>query len=116
MNGAPATQACWLVRLGFLSPGRALQGKPVGRVEEPIADGVGDGGVREVVVPLRRRELAGHDRGPGARAIFEDFEEVAAILIPQTAEAPVVEDEDFGAGEAREGPLPNGAGYHERSR
>ena len=58
--------------------------------------------VGEVVVPLRRRELAGDDRGAGAGAIFEEFEEVAAILIAERAEAPVVEDEDVGAGEAGE--------------
>ena len=71
-------------------------------MQEPIADGVGGGRVREVVVPLRRRELAGDDRRAGAGAVVEDFEQVAAILIAQAAEAPVVEHEDVGAGEAGE--------------
>jgi hypothetical protein len=37
-------------------------------------------------------------------AIFEEFEEIEAVLIAERAEAPVIEDEDLGAGEAGEEP------------
>ena len=60
-------------------------------MEEPVADGVRERGVGEVVVPLRRRELTRNDGGARAGAIFEEFEEVAAILIAERAEAPVVD-------------------------
>src|SRR4030095_2039614 len=73
-------------------------------VEEPVADGVRERGVGEVVVPLRRRELTRDDGGARAGAIFEEFEEVAAILIAERAKAPVIEDEDVGPREAREEP------------
>ena len=54
-RSASERRVCGLVHLGFLSPGRALQGKPVGWVEERIGDGVG--------------RVATHRRsGPAARA------------------------------------------------
>jgi hypothetical protein len=51
----------------------------MGVVEEPIADGVGQGRVHHVVVPPLRRQLAGDDgRGCGG-AVLEDLEDVAAL-------------------------------------
>ncbi len=71
-------------------------------MEDAVADGVGDGGVAEVVVPLGGRELAGDDRGAVAVAILEDLEQVAPLLVLWDGEAPVVEDEDVEAGESGE--------------
>ena len=51
----------------------------MGVVEEPIADGVGRGRVRQVVVPPLRRQLAGDDGRAGAGAVLEDLEDVAAL-------------------------------------
>ena len=73
----------------LLSPGRALEGDPVCVVEEPVADGVGDGRLSEVIVQVLDRDLAGEDGGAGAVAVFEDLEQVAAILVPQGRQAPV---------------------------
>lgn len=73
-------------------------------MEEAIADRVGERGVGEILMPFGWRELAGDDGGPGRRAIFEDFEEIPAILIAEGAEAPVIEHEDVDAREAREEP------------
>ena len=46
-------------------------------VQEAIADGIGQGRLPEVVMPLGRRELTGDDRGARAVAILEDLEEIA---------------------------------------
>src|SRR3989442_7701622 len=71
-------------------------------VEQPIADGVGDGSLSELVVPGLDVELAGEDGGAGAVAIVEDLEETAAVLVAQRRESPVIEHEDVDAREACE--------------
>ena len=71
-------------------------------MEDAVADGVGQGGVGEVVVPLGGRELAGDDGRAGAVAILEDLEQVAALRVLDGGEAPVVDDEDVEAGELAE--------------
>jgi hypothetical protein len=63
----------------------------VGVVEKAIADGVGQRGLAEVVVPLGGGELAGDDRRAAAVAVFEDLEQVSALLILDGGEAPIVE-------------------------
>ena len=45
-------------------------------MEQAIADRVGDGGVAEVVVPLRNGDLAGEDRGSVAVAVLDDLEQI----------------------------------------
>src|ERR1700674_5202244 len=74
----------------------------MGVVQEAVADGVGQGRLAEVVVPLGRRQLAGDNRAAAAIAILEDLEEVTALLILDGGEAPIVEDEDVEAGELGE--------------
>jgi hypothetical protein len=53
-------------------------------------------------VPLRGRELAGDDRGAGARAVLQDLEQITAPVVRERADGKVVEDEDVDAGEAGE--------------
>lgn len=71
-------------------------------MEEAIADRVGERRLGEILMPFRRRELTGDDGGTHRGAIFEDFEEIASILVPEGAKPPVVEHEDVDACEARE--------------
>jgi hypothetical protein len=81
----------------------------MGGVEDAIADGVGGGGVGEVVVPVLRIELAGEDRRADAVAVLEDFEQVAALGVGDGSDGEVVDDEDIEASEtceyAREGAI-----------
>jgi hypothetical protein len=44
------------------------------------------------------RELTGNDRRPGVVSVVEDLEHIAALLITERREAPIVEDEDVDAG------------------
>jgi len=60
-------------------------------VEEPIADGVGQGRVRHVVVPPFRRQLAGDDGRAGAGAILEDLQDVAPLGLLQRRQGPIIE-------------------------
>jgi hypothetical protein len=50
-------------------------------------------------MPVLDRELAGDDCGPAVIAIFEEFQEVPAIVITERGEAPVVENEDVCLGQ-----------------
>jgi hypothetical protein len=71
----------------------------VGIVQDAVADGVGQGGVGEVVVPLGRGQLARDDGGAVAVAVLEDLEQVAAFLVGDGRQAPVVDEQDVDAGE-----------------
>jgi hypothetical protein len=73
----------------------------MGVVEDAVADGVGQGGGGEVVVPLGRRQLARDDSRAVAIAILEDLEQVPSLLVGDGREAPVVDQEDVDAGERK---------------
>jgi hypothetical protein len=59
-------------------------------MKKPIENGVRQGGFPEGVVPLLHRELADDDGGLSAVAIFEDFEEVASLLVSKRRNRPIV--------------------------
>lgn len=68
-------------------------------VDEAIEDRVGQSGVADGFVPVVEGELAGEQGSSSAVAIFEHFEEVAALGVGEGSEAEVIEEEEFGAGE-----------------
>ena len=57
-------------------------------------------GVADNVVPVFDGELGGEDGSSAGVAIVEDLEQIVAALAGQGNEAPVVEDEEPGLGEA----------------
>ena len=63
----------------------------MGVVQETVADGVGEGRLAEVVVPLGGRQLARNDDRSGAVAVLQDFQEVTALLILDRGETPVID-------------------------
>jgi hypothetical protein len=66
----------------------------MGVVDQAVQDGVGDCRIGEVVVPVFDRDLARDDGRAGGVAVFENFEDVAPLLLAQWCEPPVVEHED----------------------
>ena len=86
----------------LLSAGRALHLDPVRVVDEAVEDGVGDGGMGDVVVPVFDGQLAGDDGRSSAVPVFEDLEHVASLLIGHRRKAPVVEYEYVDLGELGE--------------
>ena len=72
----------------------------VGAVHEPVEDGVGEGRIAEVVVPMLNRKLAGDERGAGADTIVEQFEQVGALACAHRGDGEVVDQDevDFGDG------------------
>jgi hypothetical protein len=74
----------------------------MGGVEDAIADGVGAGGIGEVVVPVLGVELTGDDRRACSVAILEDLEKITPLGVGDGSDGEVVDDEDVEASEARE--------------
>ena len=75
----------------------AVQPKPVGVVDEPVEDGVGDRGVADHFVPVIDRELAGHDGRAAIVPIVDDLQQIATLIMRQRGEPPVVEDQQLNA-------------------
>ena len=71
-------------------------------IEEPVQDGVAEGGVTDEVVPVLDGELAGEDGTAPSVAVIQDLEEVVTTLAGERSEPPVVEDEEPGPGEPLE--------------
>jgi len=83
---------------------RPLQLDAVGAVDQAVADGVGEGGVADDLVPGLDGELAGDEGRSALVAVLDDLQEVAALLVLEGSETPVVDDEQLGAGQAGEEP------------
>jgi hypothetical protein len=66
----------------------------VGVVDQPVKDGVGNGGFTEGVVPVADRELAGDDGGAELVAVLDDLEQVGSLLGCERSQGEVVDDQD----------------------
>ena len=53
-------------------------------------------------VPVLDGQLTGDDGGSAAMAIVDDLQQIAPLLCGEWGQAPVVEDENLGTGEALE--------------
>ena len=71
----------------------------MGVVEDPVEDGVPEGGVADDIVPVVDGELGGEDGSAAGVAVVKDLEEIVAALACQRSEPPVIEDEEPGLGE-----------------
>ena len=67
--------------------------------QQPIEDRVGDRRVADPAVPVLDRQLVREDRRALTGPVVDDLEEVRAGRRVDAAGAPVVEDQDVGAGE-----------------
>jgi hypothetical protein len=68
------TDGSGVVKAEFSSHGTSFELDAVGVVNEAIQDGIGEGGVGDVVMPVIDGELAGHEGGAGAVSFLDDFE------------------------------------------
>lgn len=74
----------------------------MGIVNQAVADGIGVGGVGDVLVPPLLRDLAGDDRGASAITILEHLEKIAPLRVGDRCHRPVIEDQDVDLGELGE--------------
>jgi hypothetical protein len=52
-------------------------------VNQTVQDAIGDGGIADLLVPARDRQLGGKDGGTGLVAIFADLPDFAALVFIQ---------------------------------
>jgi hypothetical protein len=71
-------------------------------MDEAIKDGVSDGGISDDVMPVLDGELSNNDGGTAVVAIFEDLEEICTLLMGQSSETPVIDDDEVGLREGGE--------------
>src|SRR5207249_12083917 len=69
---------------------------------QAVTECIGQGRIRDVVVPLAGRQLAGDDCAAGTGAVLENLEQIATSVLRERAEREVVEHQDVDAGEAGE--------------
>ena len=65
-------------------------------VDEPIEDGVGDGGLADDFVPGIYGQLAGDEGGFKPMAVFHHVEQIPALGGAERFQAEVVEDDEIG--------------------
>ncbi len=68
-------------------------------MDEPVEDGVGEGGFAEVIVPGLDRELAGDEGGLAAMAVVEDLEQIAPGVVVEGHQSEVVDQDQIGSRE-----------------
>ena len=56
----------------------------MGVVHEAIEDAIGDGGIADLLVPARNRQLGSEDGGAGLVAVLADFPDFAALVFDFT--------------------------------
>jgi hypothetical protein len=60
-------------------------------VDEPVQDGVGQGGVADGGMPVLDGKLAGHDGRACPVAVVEHLQQVAPVGIVEHGQAPIIE-------------------------
>jgi hypothetical protein len=89
-----------LLRMGVGLPhGVSLQFYPVGGVQQPVADGIGQGRVSDVGMPVTDGALAGDDCCTGLVTVFHDLEQVLAFPLGGRGEEEVVDDQQLCSGQ-----------------
>ena len=73
----------------------SLEFVAAGIVNDPIENGVGDGGFANHVMPTRDGQLGGDDGGSPMIALIEELEQIEPLLVGQPMRAPVVEDQQL---------------------
>ncbi len=71
----------------------------MGIVNEPIENGVGVGRISDRVMPGGYGQLTGDDGRAAPVSLLEDFEEIMTGLSIERLECPVVQNQEFDAGE-----------------
>src|SRR5208282_4187325 len=84
---------------GLFAQRLAFEHEAMTAVHDAVEDGVGQGWIVEIGVPMFNGQLTGDQGGFAGRAIVEQFEQVGAFGLDDWCEAPIVEDQEIGAGE-----------------
>src|ERR1039457_3953979 len=80
----------------------AFEFDPIGVVDQAIQDGIGHRGIRNNLVPLIDRELAGNEGGSLALAIIEHLQELAVEFSRHAGNAQIINYQQWGSGQLLE--------------
>ncbi len=69
----------------------------MGVVNQTVQDAIGDGGIADLLVPARDRQLRGEDGGTGLVAILADLPDFAALGFIQRHHGPIIDDQNVDA-------------------
>jgi hypothetical protein len=69
----------------------------MGAMDDPVENGVGQGGIANHLVPAIDRELAGDQQGSPVVAIVDNFEQIAALVGIERFRPPIIDDQQAGA-------------------
>ena len=64
-------------------------------MNQPIEDGVRQGRVSNRLMPVLNWQLRGDDSGPPLVAIFDQFQQVVAVLMTERREAKIIEEKEL---------------------
>ena len=74
-------------------------------VNQPVQDGLSDGGITDMIMPIFYGELTGNKGRGIAVALFNHFEKVSSFRVVQGCQAQIIQDKEIGFGES----------FHERA-
>ena len=72
----------------------------MGVVDQTVEDAVGDGGIADLLVPARDRQLRSEDGRANLVAILADLPDVATLAFVQRRHGPVVDHQNIDATES----------------
>ena len=78
-------------RVLFAHGFRGSQLDPVGGMDEPIQDGIGNPAATEILMPVAYRELGRDHGGPAAVALLDGLEQVLFFSVTHGGQAKVVQ-------------------------
>jgi len=82
-------------RRTLLSQAFAGEVDPVGVVDHPVEDRIGECRDADHIVPAVDRDLAGDQERAGVVAVLDDFEQISRLIGVERFGPPIVEDEQF---------------------
>jgi len=71
----------------------------MGVVDQAVEDGVGDGGISDLFVPVIHRKLTGDDGGDMTVSLLDDLQEVSSFGIGHGSEPEIVNHQDVDPGD-----------------
>ena len=79
---------------GELAHGFTLEGKAEGIMDDAVEDGIGEGGILNLRVPLVDGELGGKETRGLAVAVIEEVEDIAGLIGGEGITEPFIEDDE----------------------
>ena len=68
-------------------------------MEQPVKDGISQGGIPNDVMPVVNRELTGDNGRASPVPVFEEFKHITSGLITEGRQSPVIQNQSGGFGQ-----------------